>query len=156
MAAEEKQLVGSKSGSQEPRKEARTVMQAGGNGGSDWCSSSRGCSCLEMASPVSPDCLDIRGEGREGRTDEICLRCECQVEMGSQEGKSVQVQMLSFASVPLGLRGQAEVWAGGVGRRMGGIRLAAVLNSGSLGTHRNLGPRAILATSPAGNRWAMI
>ena len=107
MVAEGQQLVGSKSGSQEPRKEARTVMQAGGNGGLDWCSSSRGSSCLEVASLVSPDRLDVRGEGREGRTGEICLRCEWQGKMGSQKGKSVQVQMLSFVLVPLGLRGQA-------------------------------------------------
>lgn len=75
-------------------------MQAGGNGGLDRCSSSRGSSCLEVASLVSPDRLDVRGEGREGRTGEIYLRCEQQGEMGSKEGKSVQLQMLSFVLVP--------------------------------------------------------
>ena len=156
MVAEGTQLVGSKSGSQEPRKEARTVMQAGGNGGLDWCSSSRGSSCLEVASPVSPDCLDV-SEGIEGRTGEICLRCERQGEMGSQKGKSVQVQMLSFVLVPLGLRGQAGPGVCvGVGGEWGASSWQLDSNGRSLGTHRNLGPQAILATSPAGNRWAMI
>lgn len=130
-------------------------MQAGGNGGLDGCSSSRGSSCLEVASPVSPDCLDVRGEGREGRTGEICLRCEQQGEMGSKEGKSVQVQILSFVLVPLDLRGQAGP---GVCERgeWGASSRQLDSNGGSLDTHRNLGPRAILATSPAGDRWAMI
>ena len=78
-------------------------------------------------------------------------------EDGVPEGKvssSVNAELCLGAPGSEGSGRARGVWE--VGGEWGASSWQLDSNGRSLGTHRNLGLWAILATSPAGNRWAMI